>query len=292
MDNLEVKVLMDLFNSKILDHNQNDIVEAAQEKIDSLLQTGATGSDLLNALKLSIVIGNYRYDSDDSICVLVDADKLSLFLGYNQLLVREDKREIVFRRNLLNYSALIDSSILIGAFIKFVLHKVKCYCIHNVYSYSTFTDIQQELNELHMELCEDCYITKDKFVVPSDLFTNSDILFALSEYCAGDYCIEVPVTELITYVSASSDSVKSLLKYFESTFLSAQRLDIRRAQIVNVLGLIKEENVFENCDYFYVRVGVWKGITSLFRLVLGDNCMYNNPCNNILEIKIPKSLLK
>lgn len=239
-----------------------------------------------------MLIGNYRYDCANNICVLIDADKLSLFFGYAQLSVREDKREVIFRGDLLNASALVDNSILIDAFLNFVLHKVKCYCIHNVYSYSTFTDIQQELNELHMELCEDCYVTKDKFVVSSDLFTNSDILFALSEYCAGDYCIEVPVTELMTYVSASSDSVKSLLKYFESTFLSAQRLDIRRAQIVNVLGLVKEKNVFEDCDYFYVRVGVWKGITSLFRSILGDCCIYNNPCNNILEIKIPKSLLK
>ena len=292
MDNLEVNLFMNLMNSKVIECKRYDVVESIQEKINSLLKTGATSSDLLLALKLSVLIGNYRYDCANNICVLIDADKLSLFFGYAQLSVREDKREVIFRGDLLNASALVDSSVLIGAFINFVLHKVKCYCIHNVYSYSTFTDIQQELNELHVELCEDCYVTKDKFVVPADLFTNSDILFALSEYCAGDYCIEVLVTELMTYVSASSNSVKNLLKYFESTFLSAQRLDIRRAQIVNVLGLIKEENVFEDCDYFYVRIGVWKGITSLFRSVLGDYCTYNNPCNNILEVKIPKSLLK
>lgn len=292
MDNLEVKLLMDLMNSKVIECKSYEVVESIQEKIDSLLKPGAISSDLLLALKLSVLIGNYRYDCANNICVLIDADKLSLFLGYAQLSVREDKREVIFRGDLLNASALIDNSVLISAFIKFVLHKVKCYCIHNVYSYSTFTNIQQELNELHMELCEDCYVTKDKFVAPADLFANSDILFALSEYCAGDYCIEVPINELITYVSASSDSVKSLLKHFESIFLSAQRLDIRRAQIINVLGLIKEENVFEDCGYFYVRIGVWKGITSLFRSVLGDCCTYNNPCNNMLEIKIPKSILK
>lgn len=292
MDNLEVNLFMNLMNSKVIECKSYEVVESIQEKIDSLLKTGATSSDLLLALKLSVLIGNYRYDCANNICVLIDADKLSLFLGYAQLSVKEDKREVIFHGDLLNASALIDNSVLIDAFLNFVLHKVKCYCIHNVYSYSAFTDIQQELSELHIELHEDCYVTKDKFVTPADLFTNSDILFALSECCAGDYCIEVPVNELITYVSASSDSIKSLLKYFESTFLSSQWLDIRRAQIVNVLGLIKEGNIFEDCDYFYVRIGVWKGITSLFRSVLGDCCTYNNPCNNILEVKIPKSLLK
>lgn len=292
MDNLEANLFMNLMNSKVIECKSYEVVESIQEKIDSLLKTGATGSDILLALKLSVLIGNYRYDCANNICVLIDADKLSLFLGYAQLSVREDKREVTFHGDLLNASALVDNSVLIDAFLNFVLHKVKCYCMHNAYLYSTFTDIQQELNELHIEVCEDFYMIKDKLVVPADLFTNSDILLALGEYRAGDYCIEVTVNELITYVSASSDSVKSLIKYFESTFLSAQRLDIRRAQIVNVLSLIKEENVFEDCEYFYIRVGVWKGITSLFRSILGDCCTYNNPCNNILEVKIPKSLLK
>ena len=292
MDNLEIKLFMDLMNSKVIEAKRYDVVESIQEKIDSLLKTGATSSDLLLALKLSVLIGNYRYDCANNICVLIDADKLSLFFGYTQLSVREDKREVIFRGDLLNASALVDNSIFIDAFLNFVLHKVKCYCIRNVSSYSTFAGIQQELNELHMELHEDCYVTKDKFVTPADLFTNSDILFALSEYRAGDYCIEVPVVELITYVSASSDSVKTLLKYFESTFLSAQWLDLRRAQIVNALGLIKEENVFEDCDNFYIRVGITKGITSLLRLIFGDSCIYKNPCNNMLDIQIPKSLIR
>lgn len=108
MSNFIDDLTKELEETGILKYREGHFKEDVLNTIDSLLTDKATGKDILNVLKLHIVIGKFIGWNDGKVSIKFDPSRLKLFRKYKQIEVIKPMGEIQFDASLLFESSALE----------------------------------------------------------------------------------------------------------------------------------------------------------------------------------------